>query len=149
MSTTMMQQYQAAKTDHPDGILFFRMGDFFEMFYEDAERASKLLGLTLTSRSKGRNAIPMAGVPVRAVDSYINRLVRQGFKVVLCDQVQDAAEAKGLVERAITRVITPGTVLEEEGLREKDHNFLCGMLIQDGRAGLASIDLSTGTFLVE
>lgn len=145
----MMQQYQAVKRDHPQGILFFRMGDFFEMFYEDAERASRLLGLTLTARSKGDGAVPMAGIPVRAAEGYINRLLEQGEKVVLCDQVQDPSEARGIVERAVTRVVTPGTRLEEEGLQAGRHNYLCGIKVHKDRAGLACVDLSTGDFMVE
>ena len=129
MTTPMMQQYHAAKREHPDGILFFRMGDFFEMFLEDAEVCAELLGLTLTSRSKGEGAIPMAGVPARAVDGYINRLLKLGRKVVVCDQIQDPAEAKGLVERAVVRVVTPGTILEADGLEEKDNNFLLAVTL--------------------
>ena len=149
MTTPMMQQYRSMKREHPDGILFFRMGDFFEMFQEDAERASRLLGLTLTSRSKGDGAIPMAGVPVRAAATYVNRLVRQGEKVVICDQIQDPSEAKGIVDRAITRVVTPGTVLEDENLQERDNNYLCAVLLKGPRAGLAWADLSTGEFVAE
>ena len=148
-STPMMQQFHAAKREHPDGFLFFRMGDFFELFGEDAVQASSILGLTLTSRDKGKNALPMAGVPARAADGYINRLIRQGHKVVVCDQIQDPREAKGLVERAVTRVVTPGTVLEEEGLPESSNNFLCGLHVDGQRVGIAAADLSTGTFLVE
>ncbi|HMS15486.1 MAG TPA: DNA mismatch repair protein MutS [Planctomycetota bacterium] len=148
-ATPMMQQFFAAKREHPDGLLFFRMGDFFELFGEDAVVASQLLGLTLTSRDKGANAMPMAGVPARAAEGYIHRLVRQGKKVVVCDQIQDPSEAKGIVDRAITRVVTPGTVLEEGGLQEKANNFLCGLFIMGDVIGIAAADLSTGAFLVE
>ena len=149
MTSPMMQQYLAAKRQHSDGLLLFRMGDFYELFFEDAEKASSLLGLTLTSRSKGEGAVPMAGVPCRNVDTYVNRLIRLGQKVVICDQVQEAADAKGIVDRAVTRVVTPGTVLEEEGLDEKKENWLCGVVVEKGVAGLAYADLSTGAFLVE
>ncbi|MAG54941.1 MAG: DNA mismatch repair protein MutS [Planctomycetes bacterium] len=149
MTTPMMKQLHAAKREHPDGLLFFRMGDFFELFGEDAVLASELLNLTLTSRDKGENALPMAGVPARSVDRYINRLISMGRKVVVCDQVQDPSEARGLVERAVTRVVTPGTVLEEEGLEEKENNFLCAVLLSGDVAGLAYADVSTGTFLLE
>ena len=145
----MMQQYFAAKAAHPEGLLFFRMGDFYELFHADAERASVLLSLTLTSRAKGEGAIPMAGVPVRSMDGYVNRLVRMGEKVVICDQTQDAAEAKGLVERAVTRVITPGTVVEEGGLDARDANHLCALVLLSDVAGIATVDLSTGEFRVE
>ncbi len=145
----MMKQFHAAKAEHPDGLLFFRMGDFFELFGEDAVVASQELNLTLTSREKGDGALPMAGVPVRSVEGYINRLIRLGRKVVVCDQVQDPSEAKGIVERAVTRVVTPGTVLEEEGLVDGEHNFLCGVMVSGDVAGLAYADISTGTFLLE
>ena len=149
MTTPMMKQFHAAKREHPDGLLFFRMGDFFELFGEDAVEASEVLNLTLTSREKGEGALPMAGVPVRSVDGYINRLIRLGRKVVVCDQVQDPSEAKGIVDRAVTRVVTPGTVLEEEGLLETENNFLCAVLLSNDVAGLAYADVSTGTFLLE
>lgn len=145
----MMKQFHAAKREHPDGLLFFRMGDFFELFGDDAVQASELLNLTLTSREKGEGALPMAGVPVRATDGYINRLVKMGKKVVVCDQIQDPSEAKGIVERAVTRVVTPGTILDDEGLEARENNFLCGVVIRDGVAGLAYADISTGTFLLE
>ena len=149
MTTPMMKQFHAAKREHPDGLLFFRMGDFFELFGEDAVEASEVLNLTLTSREKGEGALPMAGVPVRSVDGYINRLIRLGRKVVVCDQVQDPSEATGIVDRAVTRVVTPGTVLEEEGLLETENNFLCAVLLSNDVAGLAYADVSTGTFLLE
>ncbi|NRA94979.1 MAG: DNA mismatch repair protein MutS [Planctomycetes bacterium] len=145
----MMKQFHAAKREHPDGLLFFRMGDFFELFGEDAVEASEVLNLTLTSREKGEGALPMAGVPVRSVDGYINRLIRMGRKVVVCDQVQDPSEAQGIVDRAVTRVVTPGTVLEDEGLLETENNFLCGVLLSDDVVGLAYADVSTGMFLLE
>ncbi len=145
----MMQQYLAAKAAHPEGMLFFRMGDFYELFFEDAERASRLLHITLTSRAKGESAIPMAGVPARSVDGYINRLIRQGEKVVVCDQMEDPKDAKGLVERAITRVITPGTVVEEAGLEPGDANHLTALIVHGASAGLATVDISTGDFRLE
>lgn len=145
----MMQQYLAAKAAHPEGMLFFRMGDFYELFFEDAERASRLLHITLTSRAKGESAIPMAGVPARSVDGYINRLIRQGEKVVVCDQMEDPKDAKGLVERAITRVITPGTVVEEGGLEPGDANHLTALFVNGKGAGLATVDISTGDFRLE
>ncbi|MEZ6196289.1 MAG: DNA mismatch repair protein MutS, partial [Planctomycetota bacterium] len=112
MTTPMMQQWKDAKSAHGDGILFFRMGDFYEFFHEDAKRAAELLGLTLTARSKGPDSIPMAGIPVKAADAYVRRLVARGEKVVICEQVEDPAEAKGIVQREITRIVTPGTITE-------------------------------------
>jgi DNA mismatch repair protein MutS len=145
MTTPMMRQYRAAKDAHPDSLVLFRLGDFFELFFEDAQTAHEVLGLTLTAR----NGAPMAGLPARSVDSYVARLIRAGRKVVICDQTQDADEAKGLVERGVTRVVTPGTVLDENGLDDRRHNFLLSIAAGEGRVGLASADLSTADFLVE
>jgi DNA mismatch repair protein MutS len=142
----MMQQYQRAKSEQPDGLLFFRVGDFFELFYDDAHRASKLLGLTLTSRDKGSDAVPMAGVPARAVDQYLAKLVRLGEKAVLCDQVQDPKDAEGLIDRRITRVVTPGTLTEENALADRDHNYLAAASLGAKTSGVAYVDLSTGDF---
>jgi DNA mismatch repair protein MutS len=145
--TPMMRQYHDAKRQHPDALLFFRMGDFYEMFHEDARVASRLLGLTLTSRDKA-NPIPMAGVPVRSVDTYLRRLLALGRKVAICDQMEDPREAKGIVERAVTRIITPGTVTEESVLEAKANNFLGALFVAASGSGLAWVDVSTGTFKV-
>lgn len=147
----MMQQYRQAKGAHPEAILFFRMGDFYELFFEDAEVASRLLGLTLTSRSKDSSGvrIPMAGVPVRSLDQHLARLIRQGKKVAICDQVQDASEAKGIVERAVTRIVTPGTLTEENLLSAKENNFLLAFLPSKDSVGLSWVDLSTGAFRLQ
>jgi DNA mismatch repair protein MutS len=142
----MMQQYQRAKQEHPDGLLFFRVGDFFELFFGDAEKASRLLGITLTSRDKGENPVPMAGVPARAVDGHVAKLVRMGEKVVLCDQVQDPKEADGLIDRRITRVVTPGTLTEDGALEGREHNYLAGVVLAGKKCGVAYVDLSTGDF---
>ena len=146
--TPMMRQYKAAKSKAAGALLFFRMGDFYELFFDDAKVASQALGLTLTSRSKEQH-IPMAGVPVRAVDSYLRRLVRQGFRVAICEQMEDPAKAKGIVDRAVVRIVTPGTLTEESVLEEKSHNFLLAAVFTARRAGLAWAELSTGRFLVE
>jgi len=130
-------------------ILLFRMGDFYEMFYDDAKIASRILGLTLTSRSKGEKAVPMAGVPHHSVHGYVKRLIRAGYKVAVCDQIEDPREAKGLVEREVTRVITPGTLTEDALLEGKEHNYLAAVLMQDDTAGMAWVDLSTGLFEIE
>jgi len=147
-STPAMAQYLAAKQQHPDALLFFRMGDFYELFFDDARTASKALGLTLTSRSKGEGAIPMAGVPVRALDAYLKKLVQQGFKVAICEQTQDPKLAKGLVERQVVRVVTPGTLTEDDLLEDKRPNHLVAASVQKDRAGIAWVELSTGAFRV-
>jgi len=146
--TPMLEQYLRAKQENPDAILFFRLGDFYEMFFEDAEEAAPILDVALTSRSKKDDErIPMCGVPFHAAQTYIRKLIAAGRKVAICDQVQDAAVAKGLVERAIVRVITPGTVTEEECLDPRAPNYLVAVDGQEGNndeLGLAAIDLSTG-----
>src|SRR5215510_9070540 len=111
-ASPMLQQYFGVKRLHPDALLFFRMGDFFELFFEDAKVAARVLGIALTSRSKEQD-LPMAGVPVRSVDGYLRKLIQAGHTVVVCDQVEDARHAKGLVDRQVTRIVTAGTILEE------------------------------------
>lgn len=145
----MMRQYNEIKRQHKDALLFFRMGDFYELFFEDAKFASKVLGITLTSRSKGEGAIPMAGVPHHAAESYIRRLIKAGYKVAICDQLQDTEEAKGVVERGVTRIITPGTLTEDTLLEDKSNNYLLAVLEANTMMGLSWIDLSTGRFQVE
>ena len=141
----MMEQFHRAKKETPGALLFFRMGDFYELFHEDAVVASRELGLTLTSRSKGSaQPIPMAGVPVRAAEAYLVRLVKKGHKVAICEQLQDPKEAKGIVERGIVRIVTPGTLTEENALDARASNYLASLVLERGRAGLAWIDLSTG-----
>jgi len=146
MTTPAMQQYKRLKAQYPDAVLFFRMGDFYEMFYEDARLASKVLGLALTSRTKGESAVPMAGVPYHAIDSYLAKMIRAGYRVAICDQVEDPALAKGLVKRDITRLVTPGTLTDDALLEEKENNFLASVHLDGPRAGLAWVDLSTGKF---
>ncbi len=149
MPTPMMRQYQEIKRQHPDGFLFFRLGDFYELFGKDAEQAARILGLTLTSRNKNKqNAVPLCGFPHHAAPGYIARLIKQGHKVVICDQVEDPKTAKGLVKREIVRVITPGTVWESELLDEKSNNYLVSLQIDADQVGLAALDLSTGEFKV-
>jgi len=127
--TPMVRQYLQAKSECPDSLLFFRMGDFFELFFEDALEAAELLGLTLTSRDSADKAVraPMCGVPVRAVDAYVAKAIRAGRTVTLCDQMEDPRAAKGIVKRAVVRTITPGTVLEPELLDERASNYLCAL----------------------
>jgi DNA mismatch repair protein MutS len=145
--TPMIQQYLSVKDDYPDALLFYRMGDFYEMFFEDAEKASQLLNIALTSRNKNvASPIPMCGVPYKAAQNYISKLINQGYKVAICDQVEDPSKSKGLVKRAVTRVVTPGTVLEDDLLEEKSPNFILAMDIRDDLVGLAYLDVSTGRF---
>jgi len=142
----MMEQFWRAKKEQPDAVLFFRMGDFYELFHDDAEIAAKELGITLTARSKGEAAIPMAGVPVRSMEGHLLRLVNNGYKVAICEQLTDPKQSKGIVERGIVRVVTPGTLTEENALDSRASNFLAGLWVRGERAGLAWVDLSTGRF---
>jgi len=143
-----MRQYLDAKAQHRDAILLFRMGDFYEMFYEDALVASRALELTLTSRSKdtGGGAIPMCGVPFHAVDGYIARLVKKGFRVAICDQVEDPRKAKGIVRREVVRVVSPGTLTDSSYLDEREPAFLMALAPLAQNIGAALLDLSTGEF---
>ncbi|MFA6241254.1 MAG: DNA mismatch repair protein MutS [Candidatus Hydrogenedentales bacterium] len=147
--TPMLRQYLDAKSESGDSLLFFRMGDFYELFFEDAVEAAELLGIAVTSRDAVNkdDRIPMAGVPVRAVDGYIAKAIKAGRTVTICEQVEDPKEAKGVVRRAITRQITPGTVLEPNLLDDTANNYLGALLIHEGKAGLALVDVSTGEFL--
>ena len=146
----MMKQYLEIKKDNPDSILFFRLGDFYEMFADDARTASQELDLTLTSRDHGKHAkpeqerVPMCGIPYHASESYIARLIAKGYKVAICEQVEDPAKAKGLVKRDIIRVVTPGTVIDDSCLDAKSSNFLCGIYLDSRGAGAAFCDVSTG-----
>ncbi len=143
----MMKQYFKIKEENPDSILFFRLGDFYEMFYDDAKLASKELELTLTGRDCGQaERAPMCGVPFHSCDSYIARLVGKGYKVAICEQTEDPATAKGLVSRDIIRVITPGTVMESSMLDEGKNNYICCMFAKDKNIGLCFCDISTGEF---
>jgi DNA mismatch repair protein MutS len=148
-STPMIKQYLAIKEGYPDAILFYRMGDFYEMFFEDAEQASRVLDITLTSRNKNDDSpVPMCGVPHRAASGYIARLIEKGYKVALCDQMEDPAAAKGLVKREVVRVITPGMIVEEEFLDACSNNFIAAFSRAEDRTGLAYLDISTGAFRV-
>jgi DNA mismatch repair protein MutS len=145
-STPLMRQYAAIKKEHPNALLFFRLGDFYELFFDDAVLASKELQITLTSRNKEKGiAVPMCGVPYHAADNYIAKLIRRGFKVAICEQVEDPRVAKKLVRREVTRVVTPGTAADST-LGSEENNFLAAVANVDGRAGFAALDLSTGEF---
>src|SRR5438105_8026488 len=150
--TPVMAQYHEIKRGHPDCLLFFRMGDFYELFFEDAQAAAPALDIALTKRGRHDGAdIPMCGVPVHTVDTYLARLIRAGFKVAICDQIEDPAEArkrgaKGPVRRAVVRVVTAGTLTEDGLLDARRHNYLAGIAEAGGELGLAWLDLSTGAF---
>jgi DNA mismatch repair protein MutS len=146
--TPLMQQYLGIKADHPDTLLLFRMGDFYELFYEDARRAARLLDITLTTRGESNGQpIPMAGVPHHAVEAYLARLLRQGESAAICEQVGDPAASKGPVERAVVRIITPGTVTDEALLEERADNLLAAVAQAKTGIGLAWLDLASGRFL--
>ena len=146
-STPLMRQYSAIKERHPNALLLFRLGDFYELFFEDAVVASKELQITLTSRNKEKGvAIPMCGVPYHAAEGYIAKLVRRGFRVAICDQMEDPRLATKLVKREVTRVVTPGTAIDSQILEPRENNYLAALAERDGSVGLAFVDLSTGDF---
>ena len=145
--TPMMRQYLEIKEQNKDSILFFRLGDFYEMFGDDARTASEALDLTLTSRDKGKpveERTPMCGIPYHSSDAYIARLIAKGYKVAICEQMEDPATVKGLVKRDIIRVITPGTVIDTASLDERKSNFIAGIYLEENSAGAAFIDITTG-----
>jgi DNA mismatch repair protein MutS len=144
-STPLMQQYREIKSRHQDAILFFRMGEFYEMFYEDAEVASRTLGLTLTSRNNGgASEVPLAGVPVKAAGEYLRRLVQHGFRVSICEQTEDPKYAKGIVKREVVETITPGAAFSDDLLDGTRNNYLCALAQNGNTVGIAATDLSTG-----
>ena len=148
--TPLMQQYREIKARYPDTILFFRMGDFYEMFEDDAQLAARELGLTLTSRNNGGAAeVPLAGVPVKAATEYLRRLIGLGHRVAICEQVEDPKLAKGLVRREVVETVTPGTVLADEWLERTRNNFLLAVDARGAAAGMAALDLTTGELLLE
>jgi DNA mismatch repair protein MutS len=146
MTTPMMKQYLEAKRQCPGAVVLFRMGDFYELFFEDAELVASVLGLALTSRDKGPDAIPMAGFPHHSLDGQLRKLVEAGYRVALCDQVQDPRDAKGLVQREVTRIVTPGTLTDEGLLEPRATNFLASLVIKGEQCGLAWVDISSGDF---
>ena len=147
--TPMMQQYHKIKEQYPDSILFFRMGDFYEMFEDDAKIAAKRLDIALTSRNKGSGEkTPMAGVPAHSAESYIAELIDQDFSVAICEQLEDPSEASGLVKRDVIRVITPGTIIENEILDSSENNFLTSVVKFEERIGISYVDISTGDFFI-
>ncbi len=148
--TPAMRQYKEIKREHPDAFLFFRMGDFYELFYEDAVGAAKILDIALTSRGKEKsgNPIPLCGIPYHALDSYLAKMIRAGKKVAICEQVEDPKKAKGIVKRAVVRLVTPGTLIEDSLLDSSYSNYVASLFINNESAGLAFAELSTGEFLV-
>ena len=143
----MIRQYMKIKREYPDTILFFRLGDFYEMFFEDANIASKILGIALTSRNKSeKNSVPLCGVPYHSVEPYLAKLLEHGHKVAICEQVEDPKLAKGIVERRVTKILTPGVILDPEKLDSKSNNFLASLYFDGKTYGLAYTDISTGQF---
>ena len=148
VATPLMQQYREIKARHQSAILFFRMGDFYEMFYEDAETAARVLGLTLTARNNGgATEVPLAGVPVKAGPEYLRRLVQQGYRVAICEQVEDPKVAKGIVRREVVETISPGVAFADDLLDGARNNFVVAVsAAQYGAVGVAAADVSTGEF---
>jgi len=154
-ATPAMAQYLDLKRAHPDCLLFYRMGDFYELFFEDAGRAAAALDIQLTKRGKHEGEdIPMCGVPVHAAEAYLSRLIRQGFRVAVCEQMEDPAEAKkrgskSPVRRAVVRIVTPGTLTEDALLDARRHNYLAALADASGELAIAWLDLSTGEFATQ
>ena len=148
--TPAMERYMEVKRQNPGSILLFRMGDFYELFFEDAQTSSKVLGLTLTSRDKNSaNPIPMAGFPFHALEGYLRKLITAGYRVAVCEQMEDPKLAKGMVKREVTQVVTPGTLTDEALLDPRESNFLASVWPSHGGSiGLAWLEVSTGRFLV-
>ena len=144
--TPMMRQYHAIKQENPEALLLFRLGDFYELFFEDAVTAARELEITLTARNKERDPVPMCGVPYHAADGYIARLLRKGYKVAICDQTEAAKKGVKLVRREVTRVITPGTVTDTNVLSPGENNFLLAVNEREDEIGCAVLDVSTGRF---
>ncbi|MEO7651514.1 MAG: DNA mismatch repair protein MutS, partial [Bryobacteraceae bacterium] len=146
-STPLMRQYNTVKQQVPNALLMFRLGDFYELFFEDAVAAARELEITLTSRNKEKGmAIPMCGVPFHAAEGYIARLIHKGYRVAICDQMEEASAGKKLVRREITRIVTPGTATDAHLLKSHENNYLAAVARDGNRAGLAYVDVSTGEF---
>src|SRR5437660_9744131 len=145
--TPLMRQYLEVKDAYPDCIVFFRLGDFYEMFFDDAVVVARALDLTLTTRDKGKeNPVPMCGVPHHSARHYLGKLVERGFKIAICEQVEDPKNARGIVKREVVRVVTPGVILEEEQLDPKAAHYLAAVVADKTRAGIAHLDVTTGDF---
>ena len=147
--TPMMKQYMETKSQYQDCILFYRLGDFYEMFFEDALTASRELEITLTGKNCGQEErAPMCGVPYHAVEGYLNRLVAKGYKVAICEQVEDPKQAKGIVKREVVRIVTPGTNLDTQALDETKNNYIMCIVYIADRYGVSIADISTGDYFV-
>ena len=147
MSTPLMSQYHKVKESHPDTILLFRVGDFFETFEEDAKIASKVLGITLTRRANGSAGdVPLAGFPFHAIDAYLPKLVRSGYRVAVCEQMENPKFARGIVKREVIEVVTPGVAFSDKLLDHKKNNYLFGLFIKEDTAGISFCDIFSGEF---
>src|SRR4249919_816280 len=147
--TPLMQQHKAIKQKYPDAILLFRVGDFYETFGSDAIIASQVLGITLTKRNNGAaSSSELAGFPYHALDTYLHKLVKAGFRVAICDQLEDPKLAKGIVKRGVTEMVTPGTAIQDKLLEHRSNNFLAGIHFAEKILGIALLDISTGEFFV-
>src|SRR5580765_272150 len=147
--TPLMQQHKAIKQKYPDAILLFRVGDFYETFGSDAITASQVLGITLTKRNNGAAASSeLAGFPHHALDTYLHKLVKAGYRVAICDQLEDPKAAKGIVKRGVTEMVTPGIATNDKLLEHNSNNFLAGIHFTENQAGIAFLDISTGDFFV-
>src|SRR6201988_1760797 len=145
----LMQQHNAIKARYPDAILLFRVGDFYETFGEDAITASRVLGITLTKRNNGAAASSdLAGFPYHALDTYLHKLVRAGYRVAICDQLEDPKSVKGIVKRGVTELVTPGVATNDKLLEHNSNNFLAAIQFTDGETGIAFLDISTGEFFI-
>src|SRR3989344_4256289 len=144
--TPGMKQYLEAKRSHHDCLIMLRMGDFYEMFYEDAITAARELEITLTSRGKDEKKAPLAGVPYHALETYLGRLIKKGYKVAIIEQLEDPKKAKGLVKRGLVRIVTPGTVIESSLLHEKENNYIMSLTVHGSQYAVAFCDISTGEF---
>lgn len=142
--TPMMKQYFSIKDNHPDSLLLFRLGDFYELFYDDAITAAKVLEITLTSRDKSQDPIPMCGVPYHSARGYIAKLIDNGYKVAICEQMEDPRATKGMVKREVVRVITPGTLIDDFGMEDGASNFILALTETDGLTEVSYADISTG-----
>jgi len=146
-STPLMRQYREIKLQYEDAIVLFRMGDFYETFNEDAKKTAKILGIVLTKRSSGSAAdVPLAGFPYHALDNYLPKLVKAGYSVAICEQVEDPKLAKGIVKREVIEVVTPGTLISDQALNQKSNQYLASLYFHRDQAGYAILDQSTGEF---
>src|ERR1700722_13857939 len=144
-STPLMRQYHGIKQQVPNALLLFRLGDFYELFFDDAVTAARELEITLTSRNKEKDQpIPMCGVPYHSAENYISRLIQKGYRVAICDQMEEPQAAKKLVKREVTRIVTPGTAMNGSVLRSHENHYLAAVMIDGTRAGLGHVDVSTG-----